>query len=458
MESPAPTPRGTPASGTLPDRLLHTFFVLSATSLTLILALFAFLLTLLLKITAIRPMATGRSGRRVKFVERTIVIPPTAIPQRKPDNSIESSPALVEAPSPTLSLSLTVTPRELEPRTPDVVEDPLQAIFRVCGFLAANTARAWRHEELAPTPPLAGLEPYLAAVQRDLEMIDQTGKDDEDVDVDEEEESEEGEESEGEEEEGAAAAEDSEVQVLDREDAGDSEDSEAGAGEAAGSGSSADARDRDEPGLVLVPDQATSATSPPSPLPSQIPTPPAGPDTSASAPTSASTSTSTPIPAPAPEPTPPSPTTQNTSLAEQTDTTATPSTSTTRPSTPTPTPQPPTMRRRRDAVLRTTRPSGAVLGQLAAANSNPDLLPDENAAAAAAADRLADSDDAAVRAAALFSRVADLGTGLFEGTVRERGAALWAALSRSRGRGTPSEVPVPPLTRTRFATGVAERS
>lgn len=447
MTPPAHTPRGTPASGTvtLSDRLLHTFFVLSATGLTLILALFAFLLTLILKITAIAP--TGRSGRRVKFVERSIVIPPT-IPPRKPDNSIESSPALIEAPSPTLSLSLTVTPRELEPRTPDVVEDPLQALVRICGFLAANTARALRHEELAPTPPLAGLEPYLTAVQEDLETIDQMGKDDEDEDTDEESEESEGEE---EEEEGAAAAaeEDSEVQVLNREGEGDSEDLGAGAGEAAGSGSSADAHDRDELGLVLVPDQATHATSPPLPLPPQIPTPPAGPDTSASA----STSTSTPIPAPTPEPTPPSPSpaTQNTSPAEQTDTTPTPtpSASTTRP----PTPQPPTMRKRKDAVLRTTRPSGAVLGQLAAAN--PDH-PNENAAAAV--DKLADSDDAAVRAAALFSRVADLGTGLFEGTVRERGAALWAALSRSRGRGTPSEVPVPPLTRTHFATSAFERS
>jgi hypothetical protein len=144
-------------------------------------------------------------------------------------------------------------------------------------------------------------------------------------------------------------------------------------------------------------------------------------------------------------------TTQNTTPAEQTDTTATPSTDTPRP----PTPQPPTTRKRKDAVLRTTRPSGAVLGQLAAATGNPDL-PQENAAAAV--DKLADSDDAAVRAAALFSRVADLGTGIFEGTVRERGAALWAALSRSRGRGTPSEVPVPPLTRTRFATGAVEHS
>ena len=119
MVSPAHTPRGTPVSGTLPDRLFHFVFALSAMSLTLILALFAFLLTLLLEITTIAP--TSRSGQPVKFVERSIVIPPTIIPQRKPDNnknnnSIESGPALVEGPSPTLSLSLTVTPRELEPR------------------------------------------------------------------------------------------------------------------------------------------------------------------------------------------------------------------------------------------------------------------------------------------------------------------------------------------------------
>jgi len=84
-------------------------------------------------------------------------------------------------------------------------------------------------------------------------------------------------------------------------------------------------------------------------------------------------------------------------------------------------------------VLRTTRPS------IDASN----------------ADALADADDAAVRAAALLSRVADLGAGLFDGAVRERGAALWTALSR---RGTPSDVPVPPLPRTRFAAAAGERS
>ena len=61
-------------------------------------------------------------------------------------------------------------------------------------------------------------------------------------------------------------------------------------------------------------------------------------------------------------------------------------------------------------------------------------------------DALADADDAAVRAAALLSRVADLGAGLFDGAVRERGAALWTAFSHR----TP-EVPVPAMPRTRFA-------
>ena len=60
------------------------------------------------------------------------------------------------------------------------------------------------------------------------------------------------------------------------------------------------------------------------------------------------------------------------------------------------------------------------------------------------ADALADADDAAVRAAALLSRVADLGAGLFDGAVRERGAALWTAFSRHRP--SSPEVPV-----TRFA-------
>jgi len=56
----------------------------------------------------------------------------------------------------------------------------------------------------------------------------------------------------------------------------------------------------------------------------------------------------------------------------------------------------------------------------------------------------ADADDAAVRAAALLARFADIGAEL-EGTVRERGAALWAALSR---RSAPLDLPVPPLPRT----------
>jgi hypothetical protein len=115
-------------------------------------------------------------------------------------------------------------------------------------------------------------------------------------------------------------------------------------------------------------------------------------------------------------------------------------------------------RKRKDAVLRPTRPTtilgpGGLALSAGAAGAGAGAAPNDSNSArdAADADKLANSDDAA----ALFSRVADLGAGLFEGTVRERGAALWTALSR--GRGAPSDVRVPQMPRTRFATGAAER-
>src|SRR6266702_3395374 len=83
-------------------------------------------------------------------------------------------------------------------------------------------------------------------------------------------------------------------------------------------------------------------------------------------------------------------------------------------------------RRRKDAVLRATH-----------ASAGPGVAD-------------ADADDAAVRAAALLARFADIGAEL-EGTVRERGAALWAALSRRRA---PLDLPVPPLPRTRSSAAL----
>ncbi|KAN0109717.1 hypothetical protein V8E52_008964 [Russula decolorans] len=196
---------------------------------------------------------------------------------------------------------------------------------------------------------------------------------------------------------------------------GDSEEV-AAAGESAGAGAGADANAdaHDETGLVRPARAATyarpSTPTPPSPLTPPVP----------------NTSTSTSIPTPTPTPTPPAsePTVQHVS-ATPADTTITTETTTT-----TTTPGP---RKRKDAVLRTKRPS----------------IDPSNA------DALADADDAAVRAAALLSRVADLGAGLFDGAVRERGTALWTALSR---RGTPTDVPVPPLPRTRFAGPAGEPS
>ncbi len=388
MKFSTQTVRGLPASESweLPARLLHILFVFCATSLMLVIAIISFLFVLLFKsITpAPGPRRRGSDGRHVTFLEPSIVIalpPPSGA-------AAQRSPAKGTAPP---SLSLTTTPRELEPPTPDVAEDPFRTLTRICGFLASNNARARRGEELAATPPLAGLAPYLDTVQDDLERISETA------------------DKRGEEEivEGVKDREstggDSEVVVA-------ADERRAGAGASPDADADADAHD-DEPGLVGPNRAATHARpptpTPPSPLTPQIP----------------NTSTPTSIPTPTPTPLASEPTAQNVSIpGTLPDTTApTASTSTT-----------PGPRKRKDAVLRTKRPS----------------IDPSNA------DALADADDAAVRAAALLSRVADLGAGLFDGAVRERGAALWTAISR---RGTPTDVPVPPLPRTRFAAP-SERS
>ena len=383
MNISAHTLRGPPVSESmgLPARLLHTLFVLCATILMLVIAVISFLFVLLFKsITpAPRPIARRSSGRHVTFLEPSTVItlPPggAAVAQR--------SPAKGTVPS----LSLTATPHGLEPPTPDVAEDPLRTLTRICGFLASNTARAWRGEELASTPPLAGLVPYLDTVKEDLERISEMVA-----------------REEGKEIVGGAGSGSEEVVV-------------AAAGESAGTGAGADAHD--EPGLVR-PDRAATYARPSTPTPPSPPTPPVP-----------NTSTSTSLPPPTPTPTPPTsePTVQHATATPADTTEATTETMT---ATTTTAPGP---RKRKDAVLRTKRPS----------------IDPSNA------DALADADDAAVRAAALLSRVADLGAGLFDGAVRERGTALWTALSGSR-RGAPTDVPVPPLPRTRFTGPAGERS
>ena len=369
MNLSAHTLRGLPASEYmgLPARLLYALFVLCATSLMLVIAVISFLFVLLFKTITPAPGPRRSTGRHVTFVEPSTVItlPPSgAVAQR--------SPAKGTAPS----LSLTATPRELEPPTPDVAEDPLLALVRICGFLTSNTARAWRGEELAATPPLAGLAAYLDPVNEDLERISE-------MEADKREEG---------------------VKEIVEGVGGDSE--VAAAGKSAGTGAGADAHD--EPGLVRPDLAATHARpqtpTPPSPLTRPVP----------------NTTASTSIPAS----TPPAsePTAQHDS--DMTITTATTTATATMPQ---------GTRKRKDAVLRTKRPS----------------IDPSNA------DALADADDAAMRAAALLSRVADLGAGLFDGAVRERGATLWTALSR---RGTPNDVPVPPLPRTRFTAHTSERS
>ena len=380
MNLSAYTLRGLPASGFmgLLYLLLHSLVVLCATSLMLVIAVISFLFVLLFKSIMPAPEPRRSTGRHVTFLEPSTVItlPPSgAVAQR--------GPAKGTAPS----LSLTATPRELEPPTPDVAEEPLRALARICGFFASNTARAWRGEELAATPPLAGLAAYLDPVKEDLERISEMLADKR--------------EEEGRDVVGGAGG-DSEVAVA-----------VAAVGESAGAGAGADAHD--EPGLVR-PDRAATHARPQTPTP---PSPLTRPDPN--------TSTSTSIPTSTPPRS--EPTAQHHASVTRADSDTT---ITTAPTTTMTTMQPQGTRKRKDAVLRTKRPS----------------IDPSNA------DALADADDAAVRAAALLSRVADLGAGLFDGAVRERGASLWTALSR---RGAPTDVPVPPLPRTRFTAPTGER-
>jgi hypothetical protein len=374
------TLRGVTASIVLPAGLLHTLFVFCATSLMIVIAILAFLLALLLRFT-VPTQTSRRGGRHVAFD----LEPKIAIMQSYPDS----------APS-TPTLSLTATPRELEPQTPDVAEDPLRALSRICGFLASNTARAWKGDKLGTTPPLAGLEPYLDAVRVDLARIDEM-------------EVERGQEQQEEEQEEEQQEEQQSAEGSDRKD----EDEVPGAGLDAG----VDAHD--EPGLVH-PHQATHA-DPLLPPPSQFPTPPSPLPTHESA--SASTATAAPSTTPAPS-TDSKYAPQRRNTLTLTTTTAiispaqAPTTTTTTTTAATVTANP---RKRKDAVLRPVHP----------------ITDPEHADA--------DADDATVRAAALLSRFADLGAGL-EGTMRERGGALWTALS---GRRTPPEIPVPPLPQTR---------
>ncbi|KAH9971130.1 hypothetical protein BGW80DRAFT_510408 [Lactifluus volemus] len=56
---------------------------------------------------------------------------------------------------------------------PDVAEDPLRALTRICGFLTCNISRARKRDQLAIMPPLAGLGMYLNAVRVDLARVDE---------------------------------------------------------------------------------------------------------------------------------------------------------------------------------------------------------------------------------------------------------------------------------------------
>ncbi|KAI9437601.1 hypothetical protein H4582DRAFT_286655 [Lactarius indigo] len=408
-EIPGSLRRATPA------RLLHTLFVFGATSLMLALVVYTFLLLLLLRSVSLE--RASRRDRHVTFLVDSETSESSRTPARRapppppPRLAEKSKPTPPPVPTRAVlpSLSLTVTPRELEPPTPDVAEDPLRALTRICAFLVSNTARATQRDELGATPPLAGLEPYLDAVNVDLAYIDEVvaGK-------------------RAEAEEGERNAEDgpvaTKVEVAESskgaKDAGATASADLGPG--GGVGVSADAHAHDELDLVQ-PQQAVSAPAPPPPPPPSRSQPPI-PHTPPPPPPPIITSNLYPPPA-KPKPKAKASTDSGTTTAAASSTAA-PSIAAVPSTTGSITAANP--RRRKDAVLRVTH-----------ASADPGVVD-------------ADADDAAVRAAALLARFADIGAEL-EGTVRERGAALWAALSRRRA---PLDLPVPPLPRTRSSAAL----
>jgi hypothetical protein len=393
-QTPGSTRRATPS----PTRLLHTLYVYCATTLLLALVVYTFLLILLLRTVspASRRVTFDPSTRNSTHTPARPVAPPPPPPPRLPEKNKPAPPPVPPRAARPPSLSLTITPRELEPPTPVVTEDPLRALSRICAFLVSNTARATQREELGVTPPLAGLEPYLEAVRVDLAYID-------DVVAENRAEAEE----EGERKEIQRSASDVIVESSE-----ETEDINAVAASASvdpvlagGTGVvSADAHVLDEPVLVQQPQLAAAASTtthtpplPPSESPTQTPAPP--------------------LPIITRDLSPPPTTTTNPKPKRKpsADTTTTAITNTANP------------RRRKDAVLRGASSHAASLADV-------------------------DADDAAVRAAALLARFADIGAEL-EGTVRERGAALWAALSR---RSAPLDLPVPPLPRTPSSAALIE--
>ncbi|KAH8993491.1 hypothetical protein EDB92DRAFT_1815552 [Lactarius akahatsu] len=402
-EVPGSLRRATPA------RLLHTLFVFGATSLMLALVIYTFLFLLILR--SVSPERASRRERHVTFQVDSEASESSRTPARRapppppPRLAEQSKPTPPPVPTRPVapSLSLTVTPRDLEPPTPDVAEDPLRALTRICAFLVSNTARATQRDELGATPPLAGLEPYLDAVNVDLAYIDEVvvGK------------RAEADERERGANDGPAATG---VEVAESSKGADDAGATASA-DSAGAGVGADAHAHDEPDLVQ-PQQAVSAPAPLPPSQSQSPTPHTPPPP----PPPIITTNLYPPPAkPKPKSKPSANsgiiTTAPSSIAAPS-ITAVPSTAGSMTAT--------NPRRRKDAVLRATHMS-----------ADPSVGD-------------ADADDAAVRAAALLARFADIGAEL-EGTVRERGAALWAALSRRRA---PLDLPVPPLPRTRSSAAL----
>ncbi|KAH8993488.1 hypothetical protein EDB92DRAFT_409256 [Lactarius akahatsu] len=121
---------------------------------------------------SISPERASLRGRHIIDSEPSVITRTSArrapLPLRLEKSNSTSLPVPTRAVEP--SLSLTVTPRELEPPTS---EDPLRALGHVCAFLASSIVRARQCDELGVMPPLAGLEPYLVPVRADLAYIDE---------------------------------------------------------------------------------------------------------------------------------------------------------------------------------------------------------------------------------------------------------------------------------------------
>ena len=153
-----------PASQTLPAWLLGALSVLVAKVLRTLIDIVAFLL---LKLITPAPAATAPI-RHGTSLELNIVI--TLQTPRHSTGSSSSDPMRVGTPTATATL------RDPKSPTRHIAEDqPPRTLGRIRSFLATNTSTHARRPDglnVHPTPPLAVLERYIAAVREDIARIE----------------------------------------------------------------------------------------------------------------------------------------------------------------------------------------------------------------------------------------------------------------------------------------------